>query len=82
MYENRLVFTTMEYAHHFVKIRHDALLEAMSDEFGAKLKVNSNMDSATEHVHFDMFLHVKDIDNTLEADEKHGDVLGRFGLMM
>ena len=78
LYENRLVYTTMEYAHHFVKIRHDALLEAMSDEFGAKLKVNSEMNSATEHVHLDMFLHVKNIENTLEADAKHGDVLGRI----
>lgn len=78
LYENRLVYTTMEYAHHFVKIRHDALLEAMSDEFGAKLKVKSDMESATEHVHMDMFMHIKEIDSVLEADEKHGDVLSRI----
>ena len=78
LYENRLVFTTMEYAHHFVKIRHDALLEVMSDEFGAKLKVKSDMESLTEHVHLDMFLHIKEIDGALETDEKHGDVLARI----
>lgn len=78
LYENRLVFTTMEYAHHFVKIRHDALLEAMSDEFGAKLKVRSDMESATEHVHMDMFLHIKEIDSALETDAKNGGVFSRI----
>lgn len=78
LYENRLVYTTMEVAHRFVKIRHDALLEEMTDEFGAKLKVKSEMSSATERVHMDMYLHVKQTDSILEADEKHGDVLGRI----
>lgn len=78
LYENRLVYTTMEFARHFVKIRHDALLEVMSDEFGAKLKVNSHMETPTEHVHMDMFLHIKEIDGILETDEKHGDVLARI----
>lgn len=78
LYENRLVYTTMELAHHFVKIRHDALLEIISDEFGAKLKVRTDMDCATEHVHMDMFLHIKEIDGILETDAKHGDVLARI----
>ena len=81
LYENRLVFTTMEYAFHFVKIRHDALLEAMSDEFGAKLMVKSDMDSATEHVHMDLFLHIKDTDSILETDAKNADVFGRISRM-
>ncbi|MBR6916874.1 MAG: DUF2357 domain-containing protein [Clostridia bacterium] len=74
LYENRLVFTTMEFAYRFVKIRHDALLEAMSDEFGAKLKVRSDMDSATEHVHMDTFIHIKEIDSTLDTDNKNEQV--------
>lgn len=78
LYENRLVYTTMEYAYHFVKIRHDALFEAMSDEFGAKLKLNSEIDSATEHVHMDMFLHIKKIDSALDTDKKNGDVFARI----
>jgi len=81
LYENRLVFTTMEYAYHFVKIRHDALFEAMSDEFGAKLKVKSDMESATEHVHVDMFLHIKEIDSALDTDRKNGDVFDRISRM-
>lgn len=81
LYENRLVFTTMEYAYHFVKIRHDALFEAMSDEFGAKLKVKSDMESATEHVHVDMFLHIKDIESPLDTDRKNGDVFSRISRM-
>lgn len=78
LYENRLVYTTMETAHHFVKIRYDALLEEMSDEFGAKLKIRSDMDSATEHVHMDMFFHVKEVDSALETDRKHEDIFSRI----
>lgn len=78
LYENRLVYTTMEVAYRFVKIRHDALLEEMTDEFGAKLKVKSEMNSATERVHMDMYLHVKQTDSILETDKKHGDILGRI----
>ena len=77
LYENRLVYTVLENAHHFVKIRHDALFAEMSDEFGAKLKVTTNMDSATEHVHMDMFLHIRDIDSTLDTDGKHINVFDR-----
>jgi hypothetical protein len=78
LYENRLVFTTMEYAHQFVRIRHDALFAAMSDEFGAKLKVRSDMDSATESVHMDLFLHIKDTESALETDAKNGEVFSRI----
>lgn len=77
-YENRLVFTTMEAAFHFVKIRHDALFSAMSDEFGAKLKLRSDMDSATEHVHMDMFLHIRNTESALNTDAKNADVFDRI----
>ena len=78
LYENRLVYTAMESAFHFVKIRHDALFGAMSDEFGAKLKLRSDMDSATEHVHMDMYLHIKNIESALDTDGKNADVFGRI----
>ena len=78
LYENRLVFTTMENAFQFVKIRHDALFSAMGDEFGAKLKVDSTMQSATEMVHMDMFLHIKEIDSVLDTDDKNRDVFERI----
>ena len=78
LYENRLVFTTMEMAYHFVKIRHDALFEAMSDEFGAKLKVRSDMQSATELVRMEMFLHIKETEAALDADERHADTFNRI----
>ena len=77
LYENRLVYTVLENAHHFVKIRHDALFAEMSDEFGAKLKVTTDMGSATEHVHMDMFLHIRDVDSTLDTDGKHINVFDR-----
>lgn len=77
-YENRIVFTSMETALQFVKIRHDALFSAMSDEFGAKLKVNSTMESATEMVHTELFLHIKETDSALETDEKNQDVFERI----
>ncbi len=78
LYENRLVFTALEMAYHFVKIRHDALFEAMSDEFGAKLKVESNMDSPTEHVHLDMFMHIKKVESFLDTDSRNYDVFNRI----
>lgn len=78
LYENRLVFTSLEMAHHFVKIRHDALFEAMSDEFGAKLKVRSDMDSATEHVHMESFLHIKNTASILDTDAKNREIFDRI----
>lgn len=77
IYENRLVFTVLENAHRFVKIRHDALFSEMSDEFGAKLKIRSDMDSATEHVHMDMYLHIRDVDSALDTDGKHIGIFDR-----
>lgn len=78
LYENRIVFTTLEMAYQFVKIRYDALFSAMSDEFGAKLKLRSDMASATETVHLDMFLHIRDIDSAMETDEKNREVFERI----
>ena len=78
IYENRLVFTVLEYAYHFVRIRYEALFEVMGDEFGAKLKVESDMSSPTESVHVDMFLHIKETDSALQTDEKNRDVFDRI----
>lgn len=78
LYENRLVFTTMEMAYHFVQIRHNALFEAMSDEYGAKLKVDSEMQSATELVHMEMFLHIRETENALDTDERNADIFARI----
>ena len=78
IYENRLVYTALERAYHFVKIRHDALFQAMGDEFGIKLKVNSNMHTATENMHMDMFMHITDADGALDVDEKNHDVFDRI----
>ena len=81
LYENRLVFTTMELAYMFVKIRHDALFGAMSDEFGAKLRYNTRMESATELIQMETFLHIKEVDDILKTDEKNRDVFERISRM-
>lgn len=78
MYENRLVFTVLEHAYHFVRIRHEALFEAMHDEYGAKLKVLSEMESATETVRFDTYLRIRKKDSALETDEKNAEVFARI----
>ncbi|MBE7001740.1 MAG: hypothetical protein E7421_03445 [Ruminococcaceae bacterium] len=78
VYENRLVFTVLEHSFHFVKIRYDALFEVMGDEFGAKLKVESDMSCPTETVHVDMFLHVKETDSALDTDEKNREIFDRI----
>ena len=78
LYENRLVFTVLENAFHFVQIRHSALMEAMGEEYGAKLKVTSKMENAKELVHMDMYLHIKEKDDILETDEKNREVFDRI----
>lgn len=78
LYENRLVFTVLEHAFHFVQVRHSALVNAMSEEYGAKLKVSSEMENAKELVHFDMFLHIREKDGILETDEKNREVFDRI----
>lgn len=78
LYENRLVYTTIEMAHHFVEVRYNALFEAMGDEFGAKLKTSTNLETAVELIHFDTFMHVKTKDSALDVDEKNGDILSRI----
>lgn len=78
LYENRLAFTTMEMAYRFVDVRYNALFDSMNDEFGAKLKVETNLETAVEELHFDMFMHIKQKDSALEVDEKTGDVLSRI----
>lgn len=78
IYENRLVFSALETAYNFTRIRHDAILGAMSDEFGAKLKMNSTMENEREFVNMEMFLHIKRKDDLLETDAKHEDVFARI----
>lgn len=78
VYENRVVYTTLEMAYQFVKIRHDALFEAMSDELGAKLRVKTDMVSSNESVHMDTFMHIRDIDTALDTDEKNREVFDRI----
>ena len=77
LYENRLVYTVLESAHHFVRIRYEALFDVMGDEYGVKLKMQSDLECATEDIHFDMSMHIKHKDSALETDEKSGDILGR-----
>lgn len=78
LYENRVAFTVLEQAFNFVKIRHDALFVSMGDEFGAKLKVKSDMETAIEFVHMDTFIHIRDTDSVLDTDEKNREVFERI----
>ena len=78
LYENQLVYSTLEYAYHFVKIRHDALFAAMSEEYGARLRFTSEMESDTEQVHLDMNLHINKIDSAIETDKKNEDDFTRI----
>ena len=77
-YENKLVYTALDLAYTFVRIRHDALMSAMSDEFGAKLKLQTDMTTATEAVHMDMFLHIKETESALDTDARNADVFDRI----
>lgn len=78
VYENRVAFTALDAAYQFVKIRHDALFEAMSDEFGAKLKVKTDMASSIETVHMETFMHIRDIDGALQTDDKNREIFDKI----
>jgi len=78
VYENRVVFTTLEMAYQFVKIRHDALFEAMSDEFGAKLQLQTDMICPNEQVHLDMFLHIRDTEDLIATDDRNREIFDRI----
>ncbi len=78
LYENRVAFTVMEQAMHFVKIRYDALTESMGEEFGAKVKMQTDMENDSEYVHMDMFMHVRERDDIFDTDAKNADVLDRI----
>ena len=77
-YENRLVYTALENAYQFVKIRHDALFSVMSNEYGAKLRVRSDMESAIESVHVETMVHIKSTEGVFETETKNQDVYGRI----
>ena len=78
IYENRLTITVLENAYHFVRIRYEALMTSMSDEYGAKLKLTSNMTSATEVLHTDLFVHIKERDDIIATDDKHREIFERI----
>lgn len=78
LYENRLAFTAMEMAYHFVKLRYDALLSAMGEEFGAKLKVETHLETAVELMECKSYMHIKQKDSALDVDSKNGDVFARI----
>lgn len=77
-YENRLVYTALDMAYNFVKMRHDALLGALSDEFGVKLHVQSDLNMGMEAVKMDMHMQIKQTDDPLLTDEKNGDDFTRI----
>ncbi|MBQ9845268.1 MAG: hypothetical protein IJO54_04215 [Oscillospiraceae bacterium] len=78
LYENRIVYTTLEAAYHFVTIRYDALMANMSEEMGAKLKMETDIQFAKENVHFDMFMHIKENDDPLTTDAKNRETFERI----
>lgn len=78
MYENRVFITALENAYRFVKIRYDALTLTMTDEIGAKLKFSSDIEGASEDVHFDMFLHIREKEDIMSSDAKHREVFERI----
>ncbi len=78
LYENRIVYTTLEAAYRFVTIRYDALMANMSEEMGAKLKMETDIQFAKENVHFDMFMHIKENDDPLTTDAKNRETFERI----
>ena len=78
LYENRVLYTTLEAAYRFVTVRYDALMANMSDEMGAKLNVRSDFENPTEDVHFDMTIHIKQKEDALSVDARNREVFSRI----
>lgn len=89
IYENALTFTVLEFAHNFVKIRHDAIFDAVGDEIGTRLKVTSELENNYEHINVTSSVNIRKKDNILETDAKNEEAFSRIsrlhrvlGLMM
>lgn len=60
LYENRLVFTTMEIAYQFVKRRYDKLVEAGEERDGTELRVCSDLEQGAEQMHLELCLRLQE----------------------
>lgn len=78
IYENALTFSTIEFAHHFVKIRHDAIFGAMGDEIGARLRVHSEVENNFEHICLDSHIQIRKKDDILETEDKNAQIFSRI----
>ncbi len=78
IYENALTFSTIEFAHHFVKIRHDAIFGAMGDEIGAKLRVHSEVENNFEHICLDSMVQIRKKEEILETEDKNAKIFARI----
>ncbi|MCD8376936.1 MAG: hypothetical protein LUD69_08325 [Oscillospiraceae bacterium] len=78
MYDNQVVFTVLEMAGHFVRVRYQALTEAMNQEQGARLKLKTHMTGPLEEMDAELSFHVTQKDDFLETDELNRDAFSRI----
>ncbi|NCB52315.1 MAG: hypothetical protein EOM54_10590 [Clostridia bacterium] len=77
-YENRFVYTLLEMAWNFVDKRYEAIFTALSEEYGAYLKINSKMHSYHESVTASIDLRIRQEEDLLSADEKNETIFSRI----
>jgi hypothetical protein len=77
-YENRFVCTLIDMAYEFVSKRYEAIFAAMGEEFGAYLKMTSDMSSYNERITANIDLRIRQDDDIISSDEKNETIFSRI----
>ena len=77
-YENRFVFTLMKKTYDFIAKRYRDMKDALSDEYGATLLIKSTGNSDLETLSIDTKLHITQIDDFFDTNNKQGSIFGRI----
>jgi len=77
-YENRFVYTLLEIAREFVNKRYEAIFAALGEEYGAYLKMSSQMHSYHENVTANIDLRIRQEEDLLSSDEKNETIFSRI----
>lgn len=77
-YENRFVYTLLEMVYEFVDKRYEAIFAALGEEYGAYLKLNSQVQSYHEAVTANIDLRIQQEENLIATDEKNETIFSRI----
>lgn len=77
-YENRFVYTLLEMVWEFVSKRYEAIFAAMSEEYGAFLKMEADMRTYYEHISANIDIRIRQEEDLIKTDEKNETIFARI----